>query len=237
MAANKENITCPISRDKIIDFLLEELSFEETVTINDHISECKKCKEQTESLVNFFNTARSVKTPDVSSRLYFELKRKTFVKHNDDKVKIKRTGKEPYTRMLSLLLSAAAVLFFVITVNTVELPNGNGNMSISENIPWFADTILVNMMEISSPDHDSLQSGSKNINLLNSIPPLPELLTKFYSSDTDEVSSQFIRHRIKTNYSSFNTKFNPPGISSQSSSLPASYLMNYNKNIRKNIVT
>jgi len=174
---------CPVTQEKIVDFLLEELSYEETAALDNHLHECESCSALVESYVNLFKNIRSIEAPPVSSETYFNLKQRVF---GTKQQKTGKKRKEPYLQMFSLLLSAAAVLLFITMFSENMLISELPEAEFSVNESWFIDTMLISAIPAKAPLHDSL--GFMNNFLVSPqqlIISMPNILTQFYSFTSD----------------------------------------------------
>lgn len=196
MSENNKN--CSISREKLIDFLLEELSLEDTAELDNHIRECHFCSVELDFIVSSFNTIREVEMPHVSSNTYFALKNRIFGKIETAAMR-KSNRKEPYRQLMSMALSVVAVLFFynyMITgpVSTISIPDYEMNFQEF----WAGDTIVtVGAMSTSTPMGDSLAFLSNFLLFPRSIKiASPDIQSKFYFFSADMLSPYALVNRI-----------------------------------------
>ncbi len=105
---------CNIPRERIIDFLLEELSYEDTIAMDTHIRECESCRSESDSLLKLFRKIEGRQEP-VSSDTYLQLKKKictgTSEKSKRNTIEFRRK------QTFSFIISAAAVILFTILIS------------------------------------------------------------------------------------------------------------------------
>ena len=196
MSTNNKN--CGISGELLIDFLLEELSLEETADLDNHIRECHSCSVELEFMVNSFNTIREVEMPHVSSNTYFALKNRIFGKKETAAIR-KSNPKEPYKQLMSMALSVVAVLFFynymiIDPVSTISMPY----YELNDQEFWAGDTIVTaGAMSTSAPMRDSLAFLSNFLLFHRSIKIASlDIQSKFYFFSADMLSPYALMNRI-----------------------------------------
>lgn len=174
---------CPVTQEKIVDFLLEELSYQETAALDNHLRECESCSALVESYVNLFKDVRAIEAPPVSTKTYFNLKQRVFVTGKQNTVKKK---KEPYLQMFSLLLSAAAVLLFITMFSENVFNSEVPEAELPVNESWFIDTMLISAIPAQAHSHDSLVFiNNFFVSTQQLIISMPNILTKFYFFTSD----------------------------------------------------
>jgi len=149
---------CNISREKIIDFLIEELSYEETIELDAHMRECESCRSQADSLVKFFKKVDN-RQESVSSDTYLKLKQKVFgntIIENEQKL----TRNLKRTQVFSFIVSAAAVLMISLLIGG-QFSLFNPFSSEEQGALFFTDSSLVNY-GINKQNYDTLITIDKN---------------------------------------------------------------------------
>ena len=181
---------CKVPQGKLIDFLLNELTLEETVETYNHLRKCKECNTFVDFNVTAFKAVREIPLPDVSTETYFRLKNrvlKTVAKTD----KVSSTGSGRITQVSSLLLSVAAVLFFVTVMFSESIsPSVNLMYEMQGQESWYVDSIITtSAMSTATPGHDSLSFLSNLPHFPHNIPVLmPKVQTRFYTFTADMLS-------------------------------------------------
>ncbi len=152
----RQDDSCNIKKEILLDFLMEELSYEETIELDNHIRSCGSCRSRIESLTALFGNLRAVSSGELSASTYFQLKSKVFDKEQASQ---KRKHKEfIFYQKISLVFSAAAVLLITI------LLSGEGYFAKMPDIEsavydsWLVDSSLVETQAPESYSDDSLES-------------------------------------------------------------------------------
>ena len=190
MALFYEN--CPVTQERAVDFLLGELSYEETAALDNHLRECETCNALVESYVNLFKNVRSIKAPPVSPETYVNLKQRVF---GSGQKKTGKQKKEAYFQMFSLFLSVAAVILLITmfseNVFISELPKAE----LSMNESWFIDTMMIAAIQVQAPLHDSLIFMNNFLaSTKQRIISTPNFITQFYSFTSDILAQYAARN-------------------------------------------
>ena len=179
-----------IDKATIIDFLLNELSYEKTIETDRHIRECEQCRATMDSYVQLFGKLRSQSSEPVHSDTYFQLKSRIFDGRGT-------TGKPAQKSLphimqrLSFVLSAAAVLAVTVMLTggiyLKEIPTHE--LTLYES--WFVDTSLVSTNTNGYYTDDSLLQFSRDRNTAVSLSyPYIKLKTQAAIINVDQFAGQ-----------------------------------------------
>jgi hypothetical protein len=179
-------IQCPLPKEIIIDFLLGEISLEETAAVFEHLRTCEKCNSTTEKYITVLNTMQSVLQPAVSSSLYFSLKQRIFRKKSSAK-----TNRSTKT-VVPLTLSAVVLLFSLIASHFISFTAEQETQTQTFN-HRILDSVLVTLVSPFSPVCDTVLYLSSH-SLFNRTAPIsiPSLKQEFYSFSSDNLDQQHL---------------------------------------------
>ncbi|MFC1492441.1 zf-HC2 domain-containing protein [candidate division KSB1 bacterium] len=149
---------CNISREIIIDFLLKELSYEETIELDAHLRECGSCRSQANSLLKLFKKVDNGQE-SVSSDTYLKLKKKVFGKSGIENER-RLTRNLRRTQVFSFIVSAAAVLMISLLIGN-QFSLFSPFSTEDEGALFFTDSSLVNF-DVNNQKYDTLIIIDKN---------------------------------------------------------------------------
>jgi len=191
--------TCSVSREKILDFLFEELSFDDTIEMDNHIRSCTTCRARLDTYTDLFTTLRAVKSEPLTAESYFQLKSRVN-RFAARKKRAETAQKQSVLQVLSLVLSAAAVLLLTtLFFGTEVFPEiAAGEKALYES--WHVDSSIVKPAMSVPNGYDSLvfltsrQTGSPGK------PPIPAITLKTRASTTnpDELAGHIPETGIRT---------------------------------------
>jgi len=179
-----------INKATIIDFLLNELSYEKTIETDRHIRECEQCRSAMDSYVQLFGKLRSQSSEPVHSDTYFQLKSLIF-DGKDTTGKPVQKSLPHIMQRLSFVLSAAAVLAVTVLLTGGIYLNEIPTHELTLYESWFVDTSLVNTNTHGYYTDDSLLQFSRDRNAVVSLSyPYIKLKTRAAINNVDQFAGQ-----------------------------------------------
>lgn len=193
---------CPVSKTRILDFLLDELPYDETVKIDLHLRNCEKCRSMSESYTGLFDNLRTVDSRPVDVNVYFQLKSKVSALSEN---LYKSNNRRRYPQVFSMILSAAAVLIMTFTFfSNNYLPNViPGNTALYES--WVIDSSIVESGGGENDFFDSLGNVTRGYLQVIRQGFIPSITIKpdFRSSSPDRLSDRYFRLQNRISDSEF----------------------------------
>jgi len=166
-----DKITCIFVKKNITHYILDELSEDLTITINQHLISCEKCRKHEEMLRSTIKTLQSVENINPPQKLYSAVKSVYIEKFsiNDSKQKKIIDGiKNFFCKPIPVY--GGLLIFLLVLVGYLYMTPDNKNLTINGRIILIlSDSSLVDSLTQKFEKSDTLSLEGELLNIYRSL--------------------------------------------------------------------